>query len=220
MERADFIAEFPVLYHMAECDSWANVYENGLLSTSALLDLYGISGDLRHAIESCHRPESIEINRGGLPPAVVRDQKPMSDSALNKALLDGLTPRDWYETLNSKVFFWSSEDKVKVLLNARAYRDKVHDVISVDTAKLVQYYGDRIVLCPYNSGSTIWKPVKRGRKFYSSIETFDFDVWRKKRGRSKAVTEVCVEGGVEDIRKIVIQVKRMKRGKVKAQLYP
>tara|TARA_R110002049_G_scaffold308839_2_gene514422 strand:- start:8804 stop:9466 length:663 start_codon:yes stop_codon:yes gene_type:complete len=220
MDINDFVSEYPVLYHMAECDSWANVYENGLLSTSALLDLYEVTGDLRLDIESRHRPESIEITRDGLPPAMVRDQKPMSDSALGKVLLDGLAPRDWYETLNAKVFFWSSEDKVQVLLNARAYRDKVHDVISVDTAKLVQHYGDRIVLCPYNSGSTIWKPVKRGRKFFASIEAFDFDVWRKKRGRSKAVTEVCVEGGVENIRNIVIEVKRMQRGEVKAQLYP
>ncbi len=220
MEVADFIAEYPVLFHMAECDSWGSVYENGLLSTSALLDLYEVSGALRLAIESQHRPESIEINRVGLPSAVVRDQKPMSDSALRKVLLDGLTPRDWYETLNSKVFFWSSEDKVQVLLNARAYRDKAHDVISIDTAKLVQHYGDKIVLCPYNSGSTIMKPVKRGRGFFTPIESFDFDVWRKKRGRSKAVTEVCVEGGVEDIKKVVVEVRRMQRKEVRAQLYP
>ncbi|GAB5451135.1 MAG: hypothetical protein Hals2KO_14630 [Halioglobus sp.] len=220
MEITDFVAEYPVLFHMAECDSWSNVYENGLLSTSALLDLYEISGDLRLAIESQHRPESIEINRVGLPSAVVRDQKPMSDKALRKVLLDGLTPRDWYETLNSKVFFWSSEDKVQVLLNARAYRDKVHDVISIDTAKLVQKYGDKIVVCPYNSGSTIMKPVRRGLDFFTPIEDFDFDVWRKKRGRSKAVTEVCVEGGVNDVRKIVIEVRRMQRAEVKAQLYP
>jgi hypothetical protein len=135
-------------------------------------------------------------------------------------LLDGLTPRDWYETLNSKVFFWSSEDKVQVLLNARAYRDKAHDVISIDTAKLVQHYGDKIVLCPYNSGSTIMKPVKRGRGFFTPIESFDFDGWRKKRGRSKAVTEVCVEGGVEDIKKVVVEVRRMQRKEVRAQLYP
>ena len=204
---------------MAECGSWPNIVRYGLLSTSALLDLYQITGNERSAIESQHRPECIDIDCEGLPTAIVRDQKPMSDKALRKVLLDGLEPRDWYEILNSKVFFWSSEDKVHVLLKARAYRDKAHDVIAVDTEKLVAQYHENMVLCPYNSGSTIMKPVSRGRELFQSISNYDYPFWKKKRGHAKAVTEVCVEGGVQAIEEIVVGVHRMQKDKIVKQLY-
>ncbi len=47
---------------MAEADTWDSIRKNGLLSTSALLDLYEIKGAQRYAIESDHRPESIPIS--------------------------------------------------------------------------------------------------------------------------------------------------------------
>ncbi len=205
---------------MAEYGSWPNVYKYGLLSTSALLDLYKIKGEERRKIESLHRPECINIRKDGLPTSVVRDQKPMSDKALKKVLQDALTPTDWYEILNSKVFFWSSKAKVIKLLNARAYRNRPHDVVSVNTAKLVAQYENQIVLCPYNSGSTIMKPVKRGRDLFQPIKDYDFQRWKQKRGRAQAVTEVCVEGGVKNISDIVIDVRQMHMDKVVKNLYP
>ena len=220
MDVTDFIQKYPVLYHMAESGSWPNIQHHGLLSTSALLDLYKINGNDRKSIESQRRPKCIIINRDGLPPAVVRDQKPMSDKALKRILLDHLTPKDWYEILNSKVFFWSSEDKVHVLLNARAYREKVNDVISVDTEKLVALYKENMLLCPYNSGSTIMNPVKRGLDLFQSIENYDYGKWKKKRGKAKAVTEVCVEGGVPKINDIIIEVRQMQKNTVLEKLYP
>lgn len=220
MNIDDFIENYPTLYHMAELGSWENIQNHGLLSTSALLDLYQINGEERKAIESSHRPDCISISKDGLPTAIVRDQKPMSDSALKKVLLDNLTPSDWYRILNSKVFFWSSEQKVHVLLNARAYRNKPHDVITVDTAKLVELYRDRIVLCPYNSGSTIMNPVKRGLDLFQTIENHDYNRWKKKRGKAQAVTEVCVEGGVKNINQVVTKVRQMQQNTVLKILFP
>jgi len=52
------------------------------MSASALLDLYRIFGARRAELESSRRPESVSIRRDGLPDAVIRDQKPMSDEAL------------------------------------------------------------------------------------------------------------------------------------------
>jgi hypothetical protein len=42
---------------MAEVGTWLSIRERGLLSTSALLDLYGIEGEERRRIESCNRPD-------------------------------------------------------------------------------------------------------------------------------------------------------------------
>lgn len=204
---------------MAEAGSWDNVQNHGLLSTSSLLDLYGIVGDQRFAIESAHRPECVEISAENLPIATVRDQKPMSDKALARVLLDGLEPQQWYEILNSKVFFWSSKTKVINLLKARAYRHKAHDVVQVNTRQLIDLYKDQIFLCPYNSGCTIMNPVTRGKGFFSRVKDFDFEYWRKKRGRQNAITEVCVEGGVPEIMKIVESVTRMQEDQELEVLY-
>src|SRR2546429_180882 len=45
------VAHFPRLYHMAEAGSWPSVEQHGLLSTSALLDLFEVTGEKRRDIE-------------------------------------------------------------------------------------------------------------------------------------------------------------------------
>jgi hypothetical protein len=78
---------------MAESGSWPSIKERGLLSTSAILDLYDVTGDDRRKIEETRRPVKVTLSRETLPPMVIRDQIPMNDSALCRCLLDGLAPR-------------------------------------------------------------------------------------------------------------------------------
>ena len=66
------IEYYPYLYHMAEPDSWESIEDKGLLSTSALLDLFEINGKRRFAIESCHRPDSVVIEHPRHGRAVIR----------------------------------------------------------------------------------------------------------------------------------------------------
>ena len=42
MTPEDMARKYPFLYHMAELSSWPSIQRHGLLSTSALLDLYEI----------------------------------------------------------------------------------------------------------------------------------------------------------------------------------
>lgn len=194
---------------MATDGSWPSIEEHGLLSTTALLDLYGYCGDERDAIEVAHRPRSIPIKANGLPGATVRDQKPMSDTALEKCLLDGLRPEDWYRILNEKCFFWLSRKRLQRLLGAKAYRNDPQVVLTVDTASLVQANSNRVLLSPYNSGSTIMNPVKRGRDTFLPISDYDFVGWKRKRGKADAVAELVVPGEVADIRRHVLAVHRV-----------
>jgi hypothetical protein len=87
---------------MAEDGSFESIKKHGLLSTSALLNLYEIQGDERVALESCRRPESVTISKDGFPSAIVRDQKPMTESALKKCLATDVTPKQWFEILNDR----------------------------------------------------------------------------------------------------------------------
>ena len=220
MKEEDLLKNYPRLYHMAEEASWESVVEHGLLSTTDLLDLYEFEGEERRKLESERRPESVRISREGLPAAVVRDQKPMTRSALEKCLTDGTTPEEWFETLNARVFFWLSKDRLQGLLGARAYRDKPQTVITLDTTSLVGAHRDVITLSPINSGATIYKPVPRGRSTFMSIADFPFDDRRKvkKKALKDAVVELTVMGGVPDIEEHALAAHRVFKG-VKTEIW-
>ena len=49
--NADLLIElYPRLYHMAHAGSWPMIQRHGLLSTTALLDLFEIGGERRFAL--------------------------------------------------------------------------------------------------------------------------------------------------------------------------
>jgi hypothetical protein len=204
---------YPHLFHMAESGSWPSIMENGLLSTKALLDVFGIEGQERKLIESCHRPKSVAITHKRYGTAVIRDQIPMRQSALEKCL-EGMAPQQWYEFLNGRVFFWLTRDRVETLLNARAYRSKEHLVLTVDSQALLSRYHDRVLLSPINSGSTIYRPVKRGPDTFKSISDYPFEERKRLRGVLNAVAEMAVDYAVPDIKKYVIRAERRHRPKL------
>ena len=198
---------------MAEPESWPAIRDHGLLSTSALLSRYGIRDDARAAIEAQHRPECVTIGGTGLPNAVVRDQKPMSDGALSKCLEDGLAPVDWYRMLNARTFFWLSRDRLRRLLNARAYRDRPQTVLTLETRSLVKVHASRTELSAINSGSTLFNAVPRGTRTLQAIDDYDYELWRKKRGAKDAVVELVVRDSVPDVKDHVVAVHDFASGK-------
>ncbi|WP_395449655.1 DUF7002 family protein [Aminobacter sp. UC22_36] len=199
---------------MAEDGSWPSIQANGLLSTSALLDLYRVEGQDRFALESQRRAESVIIKRDEYPDAIVRDQKPMSDSALKKCLLDGLTPQEWYENLNRKTFFWLSKERLWRLLGAKAYREEPQTVLTIDTAALVAAHRERILLSPINSGSTIMKPQPRGNGTFMTVADYPYADRRRTRTHADALVELVVLDGVPDIRDHTIAAHRIENGQV------
>lgn len=212
MIEKDLIAHFPRLWHMAEDGSFESIRKYGLLSTSSLLDLYGIEGEERVSLESKRRNESVVISRDGLPNATVRDQKPMTEKALKKCLAKNLTPRQWFEILNGRAFFWLSQDRLRSLLGARAYRRRPQTVLTVDTASLLNAHRDRIELSPLNSGATIYNPQPRGRDTFLPIADYPFDERRKTRSIDKSIVELVVRDGVPDIADHLIAAHRIHKG--------
>lgn len=210
-ELEELITNCPTLYHMAERGSWESIKKFGLLSTSALLDHYAVEPPRRTEIESRHRPASIDIAGKGLPRAVIRDQIPMSDAGLKRALPDRLSPSDWYELLNAKAFFWLSQDRLHKLTNAKAYRDQEHDVLEVDTKSLIEAHRDAIWFCPINSGCTKPMPHPRDESVFSRISDYPYEHWRQRRGPRERVVELAVDHSVSDIEHHVKRVV-VKRG--------
>lgn len=212
MNKDDLIKQYPLLWHMAEDGSWPGIRQHGLLSTSALLDLYDITGNQRQQLELQRRPQSVVLRRDGLPQAVVRDQKPINDNALLKCLRDGITPEGWYRILNAKTFFWVSRTRLHRLLQARAYRNKPQVVLTIDTGSLFQTNGDRVLLSPINSGSTIRRPQARGLDTFRRVADFPHDKVVRKRPGQDLIVELVVEQGVPDIAAHVLTVERMVAG--------
>ena len=201
----ELAAAYPRLYHMAESGSWPSIRRHGLLSTSSLLSLFKVRGAARTKIESAHRPVSVPIRHSEYGAAVVRDQIPMRDADLTKCLRDGTTPREWYELLNSMVFFWVTEQRLETLLGARAYRDKSHTVLILDTKTLVRDCAPRVRLSPMNSGATRPMPHPRGRETFLPLDEYPFKA-RHKRSSMNAVVELAVVGGVKSVESYVIEV--------------
>jgi hypothetical protein len=200
-----------MLYHMAQAGTWLSIHKLGLLSTTALLDLFEINGDLRLRIESTHRPKCVEISHPVHGTAVIRDQKPMSEKALLKCLLN-MSPRQWYELLNRRVFLWVTEQRVLTLLGARAYKNNEHLVMTIDTARLMAKYSQKTELSPINSGSTVYNPQPRGRATFASFDDFPY-AERRKYGKG-AVAELTIDYSIPDIKDFVLRAEVRKANKI------
>ncbi|SEM42882.1 hypothetical protein SAMN05444354_116162 [Stigmatella aurantiaca] len=218
--RAEAFSErFPLLFHMAEAGSWPSIQRHGLLSTSALLDLFEVRGERRRALEARHRPESVTLHHPRHGTAVIRDQKPMSDAGLLRSLSGGLSPADWYQLLNARVFFWVSHERLMKLLKARAYRDKRQTVLTVDTARLLALHEARVLLSPRNSGATKPFPWPRGPDTFLPMARYPFSFWDQKRKRKNPVAELTVTYAVPDIRDFVLRVEEYVGGQPDTLLF-
>lgn len=150
---ADYIAErWPRLYHMAEAGSWSSVQRHGLLSTTALLDLFAVTGARREAIESARRAESVCVTHPEHGTAWIRDSKPINETVLRRTL-EGMTASEWYRTLNGRVFFWLTPERLDTLRNAPPYKPREHDILTLDTAAVLETHGDIVELAHLNSGA-------------------------------------------------------------------
>ncbi|QIN80800.1 hypothetical protein GBA65_12730 [Rubrobacter marinus] len=184
---------------MAEDGSWESIRSVGLLSTSALLDRFEVRGERRREIESSRRPEIVEIQHPELGRAFVRDNKPMQEKTLERCLV-GMTPREWYENLNRRVFFWVDEKRLRKLLGARAYRERPHLVLEIDTAELLQRHSEKVSLSSINSGATFtMNPAPRGPDTFKRIPDHP---------DGKPVVELTVDYTVPDLADFTLSVSR------------
>ena len=189
---------------MAEAAAWPSIQRHGLLSTSALLDLYGVTGPERDRIECTRRPEAVPITHTDYGQLFINDQRPMTDETLGPALID-MTPSEWYAHLNARVFFWVGEARLGRLLNTYRERDKI--VLVLDSAKVLARYAAQTMLSPINSGFSLRFPQKRGRATFQGLADYPFEQWMKKRGSADAVAECTVLGGVTQVEDYLVETR-------------
>ncbi len=204
MKIDDLLADCQYLYHMAEDGSWPNIESRGLLSTSALLTLYKYTGDERKQYESEHRPCRMSISCEGMEDAWLRDQIPMPPGELKKCLQGGIGPREWYEFINKRIFFWTNSKSLEMFLAAKEYKNRPQTVIKINTKLLLEKYLDLVTLSSINSGSTYYDPRKLTKPRSRSLTTFQ----KIEDYNAPWITELVVENGILDIVDLTVSVER------------
>lgn len=201
MNVEQLVRQYPRLYHMSEAGSWESIQKHGLLSTSALLDLYEVKEPGRSKIESELRVNSIRIKHPTLGDAVIRDQRPLLDKPEEGVFLDrclvGVTIPEWCNFLNRRTFFWPEEKPLGWMLNT--YRRRLQWVIIIDTKALLSRHAERVTLSHINSGS-IHKGKKRGIDIFQRIPDY----------RYPFIAELAVDDRVPDISEFTIKVEEWK----------
>lgn len=207
MQSKQLVETYPRLFHMAWEGSWPSIREHGLLSTRALLELYEVDGEIAERIVREHRPHWIKIEKDGFPGVVVRDQKPMSDEGVRRALGEDVCLGDWYSLLNSMVFFWPTEKRLITMMKAGAYKGMRHDLIIVDTERLVKLKEEHIRLSAMNSGATKPYPHPRSMDMFRKFADFPFDKRMSRHRAEGTIAEVCVVHGVEEVEACTLEVR-------------
>ena len=218
MQPDDLWRTYPVLYHIAWGGSWSNIREYGLLSSTVLLRLYGKSATEIEGLTRCRRPHWVTIECPGRPQAVLRDQKPLNDAGIRRALGGKVEPWQWYDLINSMVFFWPTKKRLETMISAAAYEGLCHDVLVVDTKALVRLEAVNIRLSRMNSGSTNPMPHPRDMGLFKTVSDYPFESRLRKYGRACAVAEVCVLEGVRRIGDAVLDVKSGSASEVMSRL--
>lgn len=203
---AEYIAErWPRLFHMAEAGSWPSIREHGLLSTTALLDLFAIPPAARLPLEERKRRDSVTLFDPAHGEVVIRDNKPITEVVLRRTLV-GMTEADFYRTLNGRVFFWLTEARLDKLRSAPPYRHRKHDILVIDTAALLERHGDRVELSPMNSGAV--HPSANYPRGVGTFEPIGSYPWTQRVAisRSEPIVELTVPYAVPDVAEFTIDV--------------
>jgi hypothetical protein len=217
MTPNELVANYPVLHHMAEYESWRRIQRLGLRTTTQLVDACNPDQATRAAILNQRRPQSYDLTHPDVGTITVRDQKPLG---LHNLKLTDVTLEEFLELLNNRVFMWTSPERLARLLGARLYRNSVHDVLVLDTASIVESYAENIRLTGMNTGATIFPSAPpRGVESFMTIADFPFAQRRRGRKLEDTVAELCVLDGVDDVENHVIRVERRKGADVVERVY-
>jgi hypothetical protein len=204
----DILVEWwPQLFHLTEHDAWETIRRDGLLSTTALLDRFQITGPRRDAIEAARRFESVRITHPAHGDAWIHDNKPINTAALARTLV-GMGEQDWYRELNRRVFFWLTRQRLERLLNAKPNRGRRLAVLVVDTRLLLDAYAERVELAHINTGAVRHTAnFPRGTGTFQRISDYPF-AQRRRVAPREPIVELTVPYAIPDIERFVIEVHR------------
>lgn len=207
MHVDELVRLYPLAYHIAEAGSWPSIATHGLRTSEQLCDLFGVPGARRRDLLTERRARKVVLEHETTGRAVLRDQGPLSPIKLSRCLTDDLTVADWLALLNERVFFWLQENRRDRML--AAYAGQEHDVLTVDTASLLDAHESRARLSRINSGSTAYRGQPRGLNTFQRIADYPHPSRRRALASASDIAELAIIGGVDDILEHVVEVVRL-----------
>jgi len=192
---------YPTVYHMAYPANRPSLERHGFRSVSNLLELFEVNE--RERIVTSRRATALLLRHPHYGEVTLRDQKPLSESALTKCLLGRLTPADWYRILNEHIFFWPTIERAEKLLAAQAYRHSENLILEVSAERLLTRYWPHVRLSPINSGSTLFNPQPRGRSTLVHPNEYPLQHWQARRSARTAIAEIALANCVASLDEVV-----------------
>lgn len=190
ISQEEFTDAYPTIFHISLAQDMGQIMRHGLLSTSALLDRCEVIGEKRFNIESRLRSHSVRISHSVHGEFLINDQAPMNASALSKCLTD-LSPEQWCRSLNRRVFFWPTQDRLAKHLGARLAAGHPKIVLSFETTSIFDVLDfDSFEFSAINSGNTMRRAALRGPSTFLKASDYPFQEQRKRRGVDNAIAEV------------------------------
>jgi hypothetical protein len=205
--------KYPLLWHMADPRNLSGIIQRGMMATSALLNLLDLDEAERSVHERERRPEDVVFEHDEYGTIVLRDQKPLSIARLTGVLTEG-TASNFLAFINGRVFFWPTEERLKTMNAARAYRERAQLVFVIRTAPMLNAYADQVRLSRINSGATMPYACKRSIGTFQPPDAYDWS------GGRRQVAEVTIEGGVPDIWAYVERLELWRNGERLKTLKP
>jgi hypothetical protein len=118
-----------------------------------------------------------------------------------------MTTAEWYKMLNGFVFLWPGTKRRNGML--RSYSQQDHDVLTLDSQRLLALHGEKMVASPINSGSTIHRPAERGRDTFVPLRDCPFTDWRRrcKKKPQEVIAEVTLPYRLDEIEQVALRVE-------------
>lgn len=187
MKLETFITKRPYLYHLTDRRNLPLILDHGrLLSTNNIIDL---SGNVNYQrIKRQKRKEHTTIETDGKV-YFIRDQRPISEKALQKCLTDNWSCADFYNHLNDRVFMWPNMERLWKHFNRYEHENPL--ILRFNTSDVLEA-NPHVKFSRLNSGATRansylgGKPPERGTGTFLSPDLFDLGVGQ--------VAEVTFEG--------------------------
>jgi hypothetical protein len=194
--------EIRIAYHLADIRNLKSIQAHGLFSTRRLVEL---STNLDRSTLRQHRPEGKYLDFG----AFIRDQSNMRRKSLVRALRSGVTPEEWLELLNSKVFFWLDLNRLNG--HRAACKSQKQVVLAIDAGRMLDQYAALASVSPIDSGHAMRTAVPRNFTTFVPYQKWVESGWDSeqvpgvsRRRQALRPAELAVAGQVPDIARFVI----------------
>lgn len=194
-----FLQKYPDAFHVSLCADPNHVLTHGLNSAAGLLRFLPDASSAETLVTQRRSMLSVEAPWGR---AHINDQKPLPRSGLLRCLV-GLTPEQWYEELNRRIFFFVTRRAAERFAMVRATEMPARSIFVLDMHRMVETLGERLELSPINTGAAIRRASPRSRSTFQRIADYPLEQRGRAVGWSGAVAEMSVRAERLDITPLV-----------------